>query len=133
MTDTARATAGPEKPRPHPIDVTRPFWDGLAEDRLRLQRCDDCHKWVGRECWNERAESCTACAQRASAGPSARQGLPAPGHAGTACPNCQAPSEGGRFCHECGFDMASTHKSCPGCGALQLRAARFCTDCGHGF
>lgn len=48
MTDTARATpsAGPDKPRPHPIDVTRPFWDGLNEDRVRLQRCDDCQTWV---------------------------------------------------------------------------------------
>jgi hypothetical protein len=97
------------------------------------QHCDDCHKWVGRECWNERAECCTACAQRASAGTAATPGTPAPSQAGTSCPNCQAPSEGGRFCHECGFDMASTHKSCPGCGALQWRAARFCTDCGHGF
>ena len=49
------------------------------------------------------------------------------------CPNCQTPSQGGRFCHECGFDMASTHKSCPGCGSVMPRAARFCTDCGHGF
>jgi len=56
------------------------------------------------------------------------------GHSGgAACPNCQAPSSGGRFCHECGFDMASTHKSCPTCGSVMPRAARFCTDCGHGF
>lgn len=43
MTDTAKL---PDKPRPHPIDVTRPFWDGLGEERLRLQRCDDCQSWV---------------------------------------------------------------------------------------
>ena len=52
---------------------------------------------------------------------------------GMYCPNCQTASQGGRFCHECGFDMASTHKSCPGCGATMPRQARFCTDCGHGF
>jgi uncharacterized OB-fold protein len=49
MTDTARTNsppAGPEKPRPHPIDVTRPFWEGLATERLRLQRCDDCEAWI---------------------------------------------------------------------------------------
>ena len=51
----------------------------------------------------------------------------------TVCPNCQTPSQGGRFCHECGFDMASTHKSCPACSATMPRQARFCTDCGHGF
>ena len=28
-----------ELPRPVPIDVTRPFWDGLAADEIRLQRC----------------------------------------------------------------------------------------------
>ena len=33
-------------PRPVPIDVTRPFWDGLAADEIRLQRCRDCGSWV---------------------------------------------------------------------------------------
>jgi len=35
-----------ELPRPHPIDVTRPFWDGLATDQVRLQRCRECTSWV---------------------------------------------------------------------------------------
>ena len=35
-----------ERPRPVPIDVTRPFWDGLASDEIRLQRCRDCGSWV---------------------------------------------------------------------------------------
>ena len=35
-----------ELPRPVPIDVTRPFWDGLAADEIRLQRCRDCGSWV---------------------------------------------------------------------------------------
>jgi hypothetical protein len=52
---------------------------------------------------------------------------------GHACPNCGTAGGGGRFCAECGFDMASTHKSCPGCGAMAERSARFCGDCGHGF
>ncbi|MDY0745968.1 zinc ribbon domain-containing protein [Paucibacter sp. R3-3] len=52
---------------------------------------------------------------------------------GQACPNCGTAGSGGRFCSECGFDMASTHKSCPGCGAMAERGARFCGDCGHGF
>ena len=33
-------------PRPIPIDVTRPFWEGLASDEIRLQRCRDCSSWV---------------------------------------------------------------------------------------
>ena len=35
-----------ELPRPVPIDVTRPFWDGLAAEEVRLQRCRDCGSWV---------------------------------------------------------------------------------------
>ena len=35
-----------DAPRPVPIDVTRPFWDGLAADEIRLQRCRDCASWV---------------------------------------------------------------------------------------
>jgi len=35
-----------EKPLPLPTPVTRPFWDGLAEGRIRMQRCLDCDGWV---------------------------------------------------------------------------------------
>ncbi len=35
-----------EKPLPLPTPVTQPYWDGLRERRIRLQRCDDCRAWV---------------------------------------------------------------------------------------
>jgi len=35
-----------EKPLPRPTPVTQPFWDGLSEGEVRLQRCDDCGRWV---------------------------------------------------------------------------------------
>ncbi|HEV8296461.1 MAG TPA: Zn-ribbon domain-containing OB-fold protein [Acidimicrobiales bacterium] len=35
-----------DKPRPHPVPATQPYWDALREERIRLQRCDDCGKWV---------------------------------------------------------------------------------------
>jgi uncharacterized OB-fold protein len=35
-----------ELPRPVAISVTRPFWDGLAVDEVRLQRCRACAAWV---------------------------------------------------------------------------------------
>jgi len=96
----------------------------LAKDRYHC--CDSCHNWVGDECFDDRAGLCLDCAK----GGGQRSG----GSEGSlACPNCQTPSQGGRFCHECGFDMASTHKSCPSCGATQAREARFCGDCGQGF
>ena len=34
------------KPRPVPTPVTRPFWDGLREEKVRLQRCSACDSWV---------------------------------------------------------------------------------------
>ncbi len=34
------------KPRPQPTPVSQPFWDGLREERVQLQRCDECDRWV---------------------------------------------------------------------------------------
>ena len=34
------------KPLPAPTEVTRPFWDGLREGALRIQRCEDCLQYV---------------------------------------------------------------------------------------
>jgi hypothetical protein len=33
-----------EKPVPSPTTETQPYWDGLNEGRLRVQRCADCCK-----------------------------------------------------------------------------------------
>lgn len=33
-------------PLPAPTPTSRPFWDGLAEGRVRLQRCRACGNWV---------------------------------------------------------------------------------------
>jgi len=35
-----------EPPRPVPTPTSRPFWDGLAEDRVCLQQCSACDHWV---------------------------------------------------------------------------------------
>jgi len=34
------------KPLPRPSELTRPFWDGLRERELRLQKCGDCDAFV---------------------------------------------------------------------------------------
>ena len=34
------------KPRPHPTPVSQRFWDALREERVELQHCDDCGRWV---------------------------------------------------------------------------------------
>ena len=35
-----------EKPLPEPSDVSRPYWEGLTEGELRLQRCAQCRRYV---------------------------------------------------------------------------------------
>lgn len=94
-----------------------------------FSRCANCAQTVCDDDWNTRKQSCNRCAGQGAAAPAAA----ASGSATMACPNCRVAFAGGRFCAECGFDMASTHKSCPGCSAMCLRQARFCTDCGHSF
>ena len=98
----------------------------LAKDRYHC--CDSCQNWVWRRMLRRARRPLPRLRQgrRATAQRRSPEGS-------LACPNCQTPSQGGRFCHECGFDMASTHKSCPSCSATMPRQARFCTDCGHGF
>ena len=97
----------------------------------RYHRCGSCHGQVCANCFDESSGLCNKC-QAAEHGGGGQGGMAASASS-TACPNCQTASQGGRFCHECGFDMASTHKSCPSCGVTMNRQARFCTDCGHGF
>lgn len=113
----------------------------LAEERYAV--CPSCDKAVCESCWNTGAQRCEDCIKQGSrsgsrGGSSRRDEAGASGGGGAApvalrCPNCNAEQDGGRFCSECGFDMAATHKSCPTCGATCARSARFCTDCGHGF
>jgi hypothetical protein len=97
----------------------------------RYDKCSNCHTMVCANCFDESTRLCIKCDRAEGRG--AAGGAVASASGAAVCPNCQTPSEGGRFCHECGFDMASTHKSCPSCSATMSRQARFCTDCGHSF
>ena len=101
--------------------------EAQAQAQLRYTQCSACDNAVCHNCFDTSKNMCVPCAQSKN---SASQSAVAGGHA---CPNCSTPGNGGRFCAECGFDMASTHKSCPGCGALAERQSRFCVDCGHSF
>ncbi len=105
----------------------------------RFTQCEKCGKWIINSQLDDRTGRCGPCSGKRAGGGNAFGSAYADDSADEAqggavlCPNCQTPSQGGRFCHECGFDMASTFKSCPGCGTTLPRQARFCTDCGHGF
>jgi uncharacterized OB-fold protein len=35
-----------KKPLPVPTPVSRPFWDALATEKIRIQKCDACGAWV---------------------------------------------------------------------------------------
>jgi hypothetical protein len=106
--------------------------EAMTMARQRYEQCSGCHTWVCANCFNESSRLCVKC--ESAGGSNAHAGAANGGAASVpVCPNCQTASQGGRFCHECGFDMASTHKSCPSCGVTMPRQARFCTDCGHGF
>jgi hypothetical protein len=108
--------------------------EAMAMAAERFRQCGTCKKWVINAAFDERAGHCNACSkQLLNAAYSSGAYSDESGTAAAACPNCQTPSQGGRFCHECGFDMASAFKGCPSCGATMPRQARFCTDCGHSF
>jgi hypothetical protein len=98
--------------------------------------CPECRDTVCEDCFDARKSMCKPCVEKAADAATAKQRVDeavARDAAVLSCPNCRTPHQGGRFCAECGFDMASTHKTCPGCGAMMGRNARFCTDCGHSF
>ena len=35
-----------QKPIPVPTDTSRPFWDGLRDQQIRIQQCADCDHWI---------------------------------------------------------------------------------------
>ena len=34
------------RPLPIPTPTTQPFWDAIRDNKVMLQQCDDCSKWV---------------------------------------------------------------------------------------
>ena len=42
----ADAAARCRSPARDPTPVSQPFWDALREERIELQHCDDCGRWV---------------------------------------------------------------------------------------
>lgn len=109
--------------------------EAMVQAQRHYRRCDTCRKFVCEECWNDREDSCTACIKQEAQQlrDFGSRAVAEAGAQGLACPSCSAPNQGGRFCPECGFDMANTHKACPACGNTVPRQARFCGGCGHGF
>lgn len=129
-TSTTMATMGARGAKESALE------DARAIAGTMFRECPGCDEVICNEhCWDENEQLCEKCVAKARnpQAAAALGGQAAAAQAGPACPNCGTGCGGGRFCPECGFDMASTHKTCPACGTMQLRQARFCTDCGHSF
>jgi Double zinc ribbon len=114
------------------------FDEAMEQARSMYTECSECQQAACGKCCPAGQRLCKNCLDRAGTPPRGMSGGAQRGEAAAAtsamsCPNCRTAHAGGRFCADCGFDMASTHKSCPDCGAMALRQARFCNDCGHGF
>lgn len=52
-------TASHHRPMPRPTRTSTPFWEGLEQERILMQRCLGCHRWV----WYPRPH-CPACSSR---------------------------------------------------------------------
>ena len=50
-----------------------------------------------------------------------------------ACPNCSARVPGGKFCAECGSELAPKPRFCSACGQPGASGAKFCAECGTAF
>jgi hypothetical protein len=94
--------------------------EALAEAIRQAEKlytvCSSCKEAVCGDCLGTDGATCRACIEetsRASSASAEQAAVRSREQAASACPNCGTGSSGGRFCSECGFDMASTHKSCP--------------------
>ena len=67
-------------------------------------------------------------AQQAQSGSSA--GAPAGGMALVACGKCGAKVAPGKFCAECGANLAEKKSFCAECGKPMAAGAKFCAECG---
>lgn len=113
----------------------RKFAEGVEREAMQLGQarylaCSGCGRAVCANCQD--GDQCSACAGGQGARTAAGAD-PSPGRSGPRCPACNTASDGGRFCPECGFDLAAAYKSCPACAAQLPRAANYCPDCGHSF
>jgi hypothetical protein len=115
------------------------------EARQHFHRCPSCNQYVCDHCHNEDEGLCVACAPRQeiyvarARADAMKRNIDEAGQSATVwqgsieskitiCPNCGKPAGTGKFCNNCGTDMAL--KQCPNCGAKNAISVRFCNKCG---
>jgi len=134
--------------------VAGPAHDGalraaVQEIRPLFHQCSRCGQWVcGKICWNPGRDLCKQCAPDLGEEIASRQAAVAAEQAEerirtedqtegrelsrgskAKCPKCGEAVKGGKFCENCGADLAPRRK-CPGCGAQAEGQAKFCPQCG---
>ena len=115
------------------------------EAKQHFNRCHGCRQWICDSDFNEEEGMCVECAPRenvavakAKASRMVRQIEEIAENANVfngsiesktiTCPNCGKPSGGGKFCNNCGANLALN--KCPGCGAQVAKGVKFCGQCG---
>jgi len=126
------------------------FLAATTEGKGRFKQCTRCARWVCPEvCWNVERSLCDECAPKLQQEMAAAQATAAKNQVWTraaladqtegadltqkkmvACPNCGAPSTGGKFCTECGKPYQALKENCK-CGAKLAPTAKFCPECGE--
>ncbi|MBV9493457.1 MAG: zinc ribbon domain-containing protein [Acidobacteria bacterium] len=115
-----------------------------------FKQCTRCGQYVCEPiCWNKKAGLCETCApdldeEMASAqANAAREQIHEKARtvdwtksrdvaqvSGAVCPHCNAKTQGGKFCMECGGALAPAKKACSGCGHEAEGSPKFCPECG---
>jgi membrane protease subunit (stomatin/prohibitin family) len=86
---------------------------------------------VGVSMGNAMAGSFQQQPQFGSGGPQSQQQPQfSAGGASVTCVKCSTKQPGGKFCAECGAQLAQPKKFCTGCGTELGAAAKFCANCG---
>jgi len=132
-----------------------PEWHKEHEEAFRIaqneakghfHRCPKCRKWVCDVDWNEQESLCVQDAPRANVEiASARAGKMVQdiqNKAGqtqvfdgeieskqTICSQCGKPAGEGKFCNNCGANLAMAE--CERCGTKSPSGTRFCGECGN--
>jgi hypothetical protein len=118
------------------------YEQAVGEAKVHFSKCSHCGKWVCTHCFNSTAGLCEGCAPDAHEAAALRKAQQAAAErvaavernpnaavAQVTCPVCSGPSGGGKFCQQCGANLAAERR-CGSCQAPVLLDAKFCGECG---
>ena len=121
------------------------FEAAQSEAKAHFHRCPKCTQWVCENDWNEQENLCTQCAPRENVEIAAARAKKNAADIGakaagtqvftgeieskqTLCSSCGKPAGNGKFCNNCGKELALG--ICKKCGAKNQAGTAFCGECG---